>query len=46
MRASQREHPRAHPASDELTSKFKFESQCGPIPLNGDGRAVLLRCHL
>jgi hypothetical protein len=24
-------------ASDELTSNFNFESQYGPIPLNGDG---------
>jgi hypothetical protein len=30
-------------ASDELTSNFNFESQYGPIPLNGGGRAVLLR---
>jgi len=28
-----------HPASDELISNFSFESQYGPIPLNGDGLA-------
>jgi len=36
-RASHRQRNPTPAASDELTSKFKFESQCGPIPLDGDG---------
>ena len=35
-RASQRQRNVTLPASDELTSKFKFESHYGPIPLTGD----------